>query len=220
MKVKDFVVTYLTSQTVKGMAVELIGSLGQTLNLAQTRYHEYNNLFNDKRLWTAQKEVSQCIHYPVARSKDGLYQTADQNCDQSVVEVFKKKLAVLILELKNLPKTKADSLIPSSFEGIFSEEKIYVTSNDRLMITLSNDYQKLEKVELSRFDFFSLGVFCYKDVVYYELVDENGQPLTETELNKHDVILILAQLLVFMTIAGITKHDYATMSTYFSIKNA
>lgn len=57
MKVKDFVATFLTDQNINGMAVNLIGNLGQTLRQAQTRYPEYGNLFRDKRLWTGKSNA-------------------------------------------------------------------------------------------------------------------------------------------------------------------
>lgn len=57
MKVKDFVATFLTDQNINGMAVNLIGNLGQTLRRAQTRYPEYGNLFRDKRLWTGKSDT-------------------------------------------------------------------------------------------------------------------------------------------------------------------
>ena len=56
MKVKRFCCNFLTDQNINGMAVNLIGNLGQTLRRAQTRYPEYGNLFRDKRLWTGKEK--------------------------------------------------------------------------------------------------------------------------------------------------------------------
>lgn len=72
---------------------------------------------------------------------------------------------------------------------------------------------------LARFDFFNLGIFSYKDVAYYELVTATGTELSGSQLEKHDLTVILGQLLAFMTIAGITQADYAAMSAYFSMSN-
>ena len=65
----------------------------------------------------------------------------------------------------------------------------------------------------------NLGIFSYKDVAYYELVDQARESLTRAELEKKDLIHILGQALVFMTTAGITTADHNTMSAYFSMVN-
>ena len=82
-----------------------------------------------------------------------------------------------------------------------------------MQLLLEDKFQAPEKVALTRFDFFNLGIFSYKDVAYYEMVTDDG-----TSLEDHDLTVLLGKLLTFMTISGITQADYATMSA-FSMSN-
>lgn len=220
MKVKDFVVAFLTEQNINGMAVNLIGNLGKTLRLAQTRYPEYNNLFYDKRLWTGKRDITSCMSYPVTKL-EGLYVTAntDETANEQLVQIFKTKLLQLKKELAELPEERPERLLFTGINALFKRPTIFVETRDELYLMLEDKFQASEKVMLARFDFFNLGIFSYKDVAYYELVTATGTELSGSQLEKHDLTVILGQLLAFMTIAGITQADYAAMSAYFSMSN-
>ena len=214
MKVKDFVVTFLTDQNNNGRAVNLIGNLGQTLRQAQTRYPEYGNLFRDKRLWTGKREVTQCVRYPVAKLSDGLYATATNGVpNEELVKLFKAKLWQLKAELETLPDQKPARPLFTGINALFKQPTIFVSAKNELQLLLEDKFQAPEKVALTRFDFFNLGIFSYKDVAYYEMVTDDGTPLED-----HDLTVLLGKLLTFMTISGITQADYATMSA-FSMSN-
>lgn len=214
MKVKDFVATFLTDQNINGMAVNLIGNLGQTLRRAQTRYPEYGNLFRDKRLWTGKREVTQCMRYPVAKLSDGLYATATNGVpNEELVKLFKAKLWQLKAELEALPDQKPARPLFTGINALFKQPTIFVSAKNELQLLLEDKFQAPEKVALTRFDFFNLGIFSYKNVAYYEMVTDDG-----TSLEDHDLTVLLGKLLTFMTISGITQADYATMSA-FSMSN-
>lgn len=217
MKLKDFIVTFLTEQNVNGMTVNLIGNFGKTLRLAQTRYSEYGNLVLDKRLWTGKREVKRCMHYPVIQLKDGLYITDETKLhDEQTFLTFKAKLLELRAELKNLPEEKPTRLVPVGVQALFTEQAIIVDEKSDLKLAVTG---AKDLVALTEFNFFNLGIFSYKDVAYYELVDQAGGALTRAELEEKDLIHILGQALVFMTTAGITTADHNTMSAYFSMVN-
>lgn len=217
MKLKDFIVTFLTDQNVNGMTVNLIGNFGKTLRLAQTRYSEYGNLVLDKRLWTGKREVKRCMHYPVIQLKDGLYITDETKLhDEQTFLTFKAKLLELRAELKNLPEEKPTKSVPVGVQALFTEQAIIVDENSDLKLAVAGTK---DLVALTEFNFFNLGIFSYKDVAYYELVDQARESLTRAELEKKDLIHILGQALVFMTTAGITTADHNTMSAYFSMVN-
>lgn len=215
MKLKDFIVTFLTEQNVNGMTVNLIGNFGKVLRLAQTRYSEYSNLILDKRLWTGRREVKRCMRYPVIQLKDGLYITDETKLhDEQTFLTFKAKLLELRAELKNLPEEKPTRSVPVGVQALFTEQAIIVDENSDLKLAVAGTE---DLVALTEFNFFNLGIFSYKDVAYYELVDQARESLTRAELEKKDLIHILGKVLVFMTIAGITAADYNTMSAYFSM---
>lgn len=215
MKLKDFIVTFLTEQNVNGMTVNLIGNFGKILRLAQTRYSEYSNLILDKRLWTGKREVKRCMHYPVIQLKDGLYITDETKLhDEQTFLTFKAKLLELRAELKNLPEEKPTRSVPVGVQALFTEQAIIVDENSDLKLAVAGTE---DLVALTEFNFFNLGIFSYKDVAYYELVDQARESLTRAELEKKDLIHILGQALVFMTIAGITAADHNTMIAYFSM---
>lgn len=215
MKLKDFIVTFLTEQNVNGMTVNLIGNFGKILRLAQTRYSEYSNLILDKRLWTGKREVKRCMHYPVIQLKDGLYITDETKLhDEQTFLTFKAKLLELRAELKNLPEEKPTRSVPVGVQALFTEQAIIVDENSDLKLAVAGTE---DLVALTEFNFFNLGIFSYKDVAYYELVDQARESLTRAELEKKDLIHILGQALVFMTIAGITVADHNTMIAYFSM---
>lgn len=217
MKLKDFIVTFLTEQNVNGMTVNLIGNFGKILRLAQTRYSEYSNLILDKRLWTGKREVKRCMHYPVIQLKDGLYITDETKLhDEQTFLTFKAKLLELRAELKNLPEEKPTRSVPVGVQALFTEQAIIVDENSDLKLAVAGTE---DLVALTEFNFFNLGIFSYKDVAYYELVDQARESLTRAELEKKDLIHILGQALVFMTTAGITTADHNTMSAYFSMVN-
>lgn len=217
MKLKDFIVTFLTDQNVNGMTVNLIGNFGKTLRLAQTRYSEYGNLVLDKRLWTGKREVKRCMHYPVIQLKDGLYITDETKLhDEQTFLTFKAKLLELRAELKNLPEEKPTRSVPVGVQALFTEQAIIVDENSDLKLAVAGTK---DLVALTEFNFFNLGIFSYKDVAYYELVGQARGSLTRAELEKKDLIHILGQALVFMTTAGITTADHNTMSAYFSMVN-
>lgn len=217
MKLKDFIVTFLTEQNVNGMTVNLIGNFGKVLRLAQTRYSEYSNLILDKRLWTGKREVKRCMHYPVIQLKDGLYITDETKLhDEQTFLTFKAKLLELRAELKNLPEEKPTRSVPVGVQALFTEQAIIVDENSDLKLAVAGTE---DLVALTEFNFFNLGIFSYKDVAYYELVDQARESLTRAELEKKDLIHILGQALVFMTTAGITTADHNTMSAYFSMDN-
>lgn len=217
MKLKDFIVTFLTEQNVNGMTVNLIGNFGKVLRLAQTRYSEYSNLILDKRLWTGRREVKRCMHYPVIQLKDGLYITDETKLhDEQTFLTFKAKLLELRAELKNLPEEKPTRSVPVGVQSLFTEQAIIVDENSDLKLAVAGTK---DLAALTEFNFFNLGIFSYKDVAYYELVDQARGSLTRAELEKKDLIHILGQALVFMTTAGITTADHNTMSAYFSMVN-
>lgn len=217
MKLKDFIVTFLTEQNVNGMTVNLIGNFGKVLRLAQTRYSEYSNLILDKRLWTGRREVKRCMHYPVIQLKDGLYITDEtRSHDEQTFLTFKGKLLELREELKTLPEEKPTRSVPVGVQALFTEQAIIVDENSDLKLAVAGTE---DLVALTEFNFFNLGIFSYKDVAYYELVDQARESLTRAELEKKDLIHILGQALVFMTTAGITTADHNTMSAYFSMVN-
>lgn len=217
MKLKDFIVTFLTEQNVNGMTVNLIGNFGKVLRLAQTRYSEYSNLILDKRLWTGRREVKRCMHYPVIQLKDGLYITDEtRSHDEQTFLTFKGKLLELREELKTLPEEKPTKSVPVGVQALFTEQAIIVDENSDLKLAVAGTE---DLVALTEFNFFNLGIFSYKDVAYYELVDQARESLTRAELEKKDLIHILGQALVFMTTAGITTADHNTMSAYFSMVN-
>lgn len=217
MKLKDFIVTFLTEQNVNGMTVNLIGNFGKVLRLAQTRYSEYSNLILDKRLWTGRREVKRCMHYPVIQLKDGLYITDEtRSHDEQTFLTFKGKLLELREELKTLPEEKPTKSVPVGVQALFTEQTIIVDENSDLKLAVAGTE---DLVALTEFNFFNLGIFSYKDVAYYELVDQARESLTRAELEKKDLIHILGQALVFMTTAGITTADHNTMSAYFSMVN-
>ena len=217
MKLKDFIVTFLTEQNVNGMTVNLIGNFGKVLRLAQTRYSEYSNLILDKRLWTGRREVKRCMHYPVIQLKDGLYITDEtRSHDEQTFLTFKGKLLELREELKTLPEEKPTKSVPVGVQALFTEQTIIVDENSDLKLAVAGTE---DLVALTEFNFFNLGIFSYKDVAYYELVDQARGSLTRAELEKKDLIHILGQALVFMTTAGITTADHNTMSAYFSMVN-
>lgn len=217
MKLKDFIVTFLTEQNVNGMTVNLIGNFSKTLRLAQTRYTEYGNLVLDKRLWTGKRAVKQCMHYPVIQLKDGLYITDGTKLhDEQTFLTFKVKLLELQEELKALPNERTAGLVQTGLQALFKEPAIVVDAKDDLSLAVAGQD---DRILLTEFNFFNLGIFSYKEVAYYELVDQTGVPLTKEELEKKDLIHILGQALVFMTISGITTADHNTLSAYFSMTN-
>lgn len=181
---------------------------------AQTRYPEYGNLFRDKRLWTGKREVTQCVRYPVAKLSDGLYATATNGVpNEELVKLFKAKLWQLKAELETLPDQKPARPLFTGINALFKQPTIFVSAKNELQLLLEDKFQAPEKVALTRFDFFNLGIFSYKDVAYYEMVTDDGTPLED-----HDLTALLGKLLTFMTISGITQADYATMSA-FSMSN-
>lgn len=220
MQVKDFVVKFLTEQNINGMAVNLIGNLGRTLRLAQTRYPEYSNLYRDKRLWTGKRNVTCCMSYPVTKLSDGLYITASEGvANDELVQLFKEKLRRLKEELVSLPEKRPERPLFTGIDVLFKSPQIFVDRHDELRLMLVDKIQASEKVTLDRFDFFNLGIFSYKDVAYYELVTDDGADLSANQLVEHDRTRMLGKLLAFMTIAGITQADYATLSANFSMAN-
>lgn len=127
MKVKDFVVAFLTEQNINGMAVNLIGNLGKTLRLAQTRYPEYNNLFYDKRLWTGKRDITSCMSYPVTKL-EGLYVTAntDKTANEQLVQIFKTKLLQLKKNWQNFQKNDQNACyLPGSMHCLSDQRSLW-----------------------------------------------------------------------------------------------
>lgn len=155
------------------------------------------------------------MRYPVAKLSDGLYATATNGVpNEELVKLFKAKLWQLKAELEALPDQKPARPLFTGINALFKQPTIFVSAKNELQLLLEDKFQAPEKVALTRFDFFNLGIFSYKDVAYYEVVADDGKALED-----HDLTVLLGKLLVFMTIAGITQADYATMSA-FSISNA
>ena len=220
MKVKDFVAMYLNDQNITGMALNLIGNFGKTLRQAQVRYPEYGNLLTDKRLWTGKKMVSGCMYYPVSLASDGLYLSDNTRLgDEQVLRIFKQKLWELKHELNALPAKPKPRLTFCGLDELFASQEIWVEPTAKLTIMVNDSIKDPKKEALATMTFFTVGDFSYRDVAYYQLVDADERPLTPERLTPNEVVKILGQLLVFMTLTAITQKDYNSMSAYFSMSN-